>query len=84
MTDGLIRILGSSLIGLLAAAMFWKLRRDQATGVVRRRDESGREMRTLHRKSDPAAFRRHVATQLFLIALMLLLALAVLLMPVAG
>jgi hypothetical protein len=84
MTDWLIRILGTSLLGLIATAMYWKLRRDQATGVVRRRDESGRELRTLRRKSDPAAFRRHVATQYFLIALMLLLALAVLLMPVAG
>lgn len=77
MSEWLFRILGTLLIGLLMAGMIWKLRRDLAVGVVKRRDDNGNDLSTLDRSSDPAAFRRHVVTQGVLIGLMVVLALAV-------
>lgn len=84
MIEWFLRILGAILLGLLAAGLWWKVRRDQAAGVVERRDENGQSMPTLHRRTDPAAFRRHVLVQYLLIGLAVLLALAVLLIWPVG
>ena len=82
MTETLFRTLGTLLIGLLAAGLIWKLRRDLNVGIVKRQDENGNDLSTLDRKTDPAAFRKHVRLQIVLIGLTVILALAVLLVPV--
>lgn len=82
MTEWILRILGSLLLGLVAAGLFWRLRRDQAAGVVKRQDELGNDLKTLDRTVDPAAFGKHVMTQYLLMGLMIILALAVLMIRV--
>lgn len=84
MTEPLLRILIATLIGGLAAALFWKLQRDRATGVVRREDDNGSPMTTLDRAADPRAFRSHIVRQAVLIGLLVLMMLAVLFIPISA